>query len=106
MRAAIRASDVSLSRPADIDTWVDDNAPENFKFAKIPIPAKAFHGNRWKNCFVTVFDELKNLWKCVWSTENGWEMEDDDDNEEEERDIFISNREYDCISDQFEWLHR
>ena len=92
--------------------WINPAASNDIKYAKIPIPAKAFHRNIWRNCFVTAYNQKTQLWKAVWSTESGWDLEkpvDDGLEDDEEEDIFAATRDeiiVQGVDPGFMWLHR
>ena len=47
----------------------------DIRFATIPLPAKAFDGNKWRNCIVIAYDEKIGDWKVKWRNYNGWELD-------------------------------
>lgn len=95
--------------------WVDTLSGREIAYAKIPIPAKALCGSEWKNCLVTAYNHVSDLWKVTWKKTSGWQLEhlmDDDEESEEEVDIPASRPET-SATDENEpvlkrevWIHR
>ncbi|KAI9104654.1 dynein heavy chain and region D6 of dynein motor-domain-containing protein [Phlyctochytrium arcticum] len=68
------------SHAHDLDTTTARS--EQIQYASIPVPAKAFDGDGWKDCLMIAYNHKTQLWKVKWRNTSGWNLADSSEGEE------------------------
>ncbi|TPX59753.1 hypothetical protein SpCBS45565_g07659 [Spizellomyces sp. 'palustris'] len=82
-------SKVESTRPKVQRQSTGFKTENSIHYATIPVPAKAFQGETWRDCVMIAYNERSGLWKVKWRNFSGWELaqsHDIDETEEEEEE--------------------